>query len=401
MKKIISLILTVFIMLGLCACGEPKGDSGSTAPLATSDTAMAAARTYSDGQATPLTLDNTYYKLTREKKLNVAYVGGSVTVGTGSSSTECWRAYTQEWFKQAFPQAEITETYAAIGATGTALAITRLEEDIIQHSPDLVFIEFSVNDKYKSRTYAQSAILLEGMIHKINRELPNTDIVVITVVDKDSIKNGSENARAHRDVALYNGITYMDMTEPLETAMQSTGKDWDYYINDYVHPNKRGYRVLSDYITEKLDKMLKDSATREVALKPIVLPEKTFGSNPITQHKVIVATDLTYDEEMWKAGRPMRSPAALGNDKLETIRAQKGATLKLTFQGAVIMLVGDFQAGSRVRCQIDGGHMKMIGGSDDSGAVILYDNLDPNLQHTLAITVEGGGLCGIGKVFIG
>ena len=67
--------------------------------------------------------------------------------------------------------------------------------------------------------------------------------------------------------------------------------------------------------------MLKDSATREAALKPVVLPEKTFASNPITQHKVILAADLTYDEEMWKVGRPMRSTATLGDGELETIRA--------------------------------------------------------------------------------
>lgn len=323
-------------------------------------------------------------------------------MGTGSTTGECWRTYTQDWFKENFPDAEITETYAAIGGTDTVLAITRLNEELIQYKPDLVFIEFSLNDSYTYRSYTQSAVLLEGMIRTINKALPNTDIIVVTTVDKNSINNPTENAKAHKDVALYNGITYLNMTEPLKNAMESTGNDWDYYITDYAHPNETGYRVYSDYITEKIGEMLKDSATREPALKAVYLPDKTYASNPITKNEIIYAEDLQYDSEMWTSGHYMKRDITVSDGTLKAIRGKRGATIELAVQGSTVILVGDFYKGAKVKCQIDGGNTQNIGVTDDdSGAVLLYDNLNPDLKHTLTITVEGSGLCDIAKVFVG
>ena len=54
-----------------------------------------------------LMLNNTAYKLKNDKKLRVAYFGGSITEGAGASdpTKTCYRAMTTAWFKAKYPDA--------------------------------------------------------------------------------------------------------------------------------------------------------------------------------------------------------------------------------------------------------------------------------------------------------
>ena len=93
-------------------------------------------------------LNNTKHKLIYDKKLTVAYFGGSITAGAGASNeSKCYRALTTAWLKEKYPDAQITEINAAIGGTGTSLGMFRCDRDVLQHKPDLIFMEFAINDE--------------------------------------------------------------------------------------------------------------------------------------------------------------------------------------------------------------------------------------------------------------
>ena len=49
-------------------------------------------------------------------------------------------------FKKAYPQATFTEINAAIGGTGSDLGVFRVQQDVLSKGPDLLFVEFAVND---------------------------------------------------------------------------------------------------------------------------------------------------------------------------------------------------------------------------------------------------------------
>ncbi|MBQ9965060.1 MAG: SGNH/GDSL hydrolase family protein, partial [Clostridia bacterium] len=117
-------------------------------------------------------LNNTYYQLKKANKLNIAYLGGSVTVGT-SGDTSCtfddsWRAQTPNWFKSQYPSATITETNAGIGGTGSMYGAYRVIQDLKLQSatekPDLVFIEFAANDRYDEYVNKTPDVYVESII---------------------------------------------------------------------------------------------------------------------------------------------------------------------------------------------------------------------------------------------
>lgn len=85
-------------------------------------------------------LPNFFAKLAASNAVRIAYLGGSITAQNG------WRPKTLQWFRDQFPSARIDEINAAIGGTGSDLGVFRLKHDVLDHKPDLLFVEFAVND---------------------------------------------------------------------------------------------------------------------------------------------------------------------------------------------------------------------------------------------------------------
>lgn len=122
-------------------------------------------------------LGNTQKKLTSAEPTRIAYMGGSITEQEG------WRVLTQEWFKENYPDAELVEIPAGLGGTNSELGAYRVGRDVIQHNPDLVFIEFAVNNGVTQRKPLTEA--MEGIIRQIWKANPATDICfVYTISDK-------------------------------------------------------------------------------------------------------------------------------------------------------------------------------------------------------------------------
>jgi len=86
------------------------------------------------------TLGRIFQKLKAGDEVAIAYFGGSITAAPG------YRVKTFKWFRDTFPNAKLREIHAAIGGTGSDLGAFRCGNDVIANKPDLVFIEFNIND---------------------------------------------------------------------------------------------------------------------------------------------------------------------------------------------------------------------------------------------------------------
>ena len=221
-------------------------------------------------------LNNTAYKLKHDKKLRVAYFGGSVTEGAGSSDHEktSYRALTTAWLKERYPDAEVTEIYAAIGGTGTSFGIFRQRQDVISESPDLIFIEFSVNDFGDS--YDRVLPQIESMLRQIRRELPNADAVVLIstaqmVIEHIEAGGVFESRDAHVKAASHYGAPVIDFGNALYERIKAEGVPFSAYAPDELHPDDSGYAVIAEYLIGELEGLL-DVCPE--ALVPHEMPEK-------------------------------------------------------------------------------------------------------------------------------
>ena len=88
------------------------------------------------------------------KPITVAAIGGSITQGVISNgpldseikTRACYADIFFAWWKETFPNSEIKVINAGIGGTDSYLGVHRVQEDVLDFHPDVVLIEYSVND---------------------------------------------------------------------------------------------------------------------------------------------------------------------------------------------------------------------------------------------------------------
>jgi lysophospholipase L1-like esterase len=104
-------------------------------------------------------------------EVKIGYLGGSITAQNG------WRVQTLAHFKKAYPQSTFAEINAAIGGTGSDLGVFRVQQDVLSKGPDLLFVEFAVND---GGADPQRIIrCMEGIVRQTWKANPKTDICFV------------------------------------------------------------------------------------------------------------------------------------------------------------------------------------------------------------------------------
>src|SRR5882757_3410631 len=103
--------------------------------------------------------------------VKVAYFGGSITAQNG------WRPKTLAYFQKTWPGAKFSEINAAIGGTGSDLGVFRLAQDVLVKKPDLIFVEFAVNDGGAGPDQIRRC--MEGIVRQTWRTLPDCDLCFV------------------------------------------------------------------------------------------------------------------------------------------------------------------------------------------------------------------------------
>ena len=147
-------------------------------------------------------LPNVAAKIARGEEVRVAFLGGSITAAAG------WRPMTLTTFQRAYPKTNFVEINAAVSGTGSDYGAPRLQRDVLRHRPDLLFVEFAVNDGTGSpRVEAR----MEGIVRQTWAANLHTDICFVYTVSDGMLKdllagNYQSTARSMENVAAHYGI---------------------------------------------------------------------------------------------------------------------------------------------------------------------------------------------------
>lgn len=155
----------LFLRTAVCAGLLLMGTLGRSAGTAEFPRAKAALYCLRSG------LPNVFAKLQSGRTVRIAYFGGSITAQAG------WRVKTLQWFRSTYPASRVEEINAAIGGTGSDLGAFRCRRDVLDLKPDLVFIEFAVNDT--GRPPAAIVRSMEGIVRQIWKADARTDICFV------------------------------------------------------------------------------------------------------------------------------------------------------------------------------------------------------------------------------
>jgi lysophospholipase L1-like esterase len=196
-------------------------------------------------------LHHTFNAINGRKKLTIGYFGGSITEGAGASdpSTSSWRALTTSWFSQHYPDCEMTEIQAAIGGTGSDLGAYRCRTDLLAGNPDLVFVEFAVNDHRKNEALILRS--MEGIVRQIWNHNPDTDIVFVYTITKEMAETytfdcAPRTVELHQIIADHYEIPSVNVGKTLWQYVGSGLATWTELLPDTVHPSDKGYQIYAE-----------------------------------------------------------------------------------------------------------------------------------------------------------
>ncbi|MEN6302525.1 MAG: SGNH/GDSL hydrolase family protein [Armatimonadia bacterium] len=277
-------------------------------------------------------LGNVLAKLDAGKDVRIAYFGGSITAAAG------WRPKTLKWFQETWPNAKVSEIHAAIGGTGSDLGVFRCRQDVLSKNPDLVFVEFAVNDSGAMPEAIWRS--MEGIVRQIWSQDPTIDICyvyTITASIAPDLENGMcpRAAGADEMLADYYGIPSINVGLRIaqlkleDKLIYTSPKDENgkplpgpeghiVFSDDSVHPLDAGHQIYTEVIANAITDLRAGAKPGPHELKPAFTPGNmeqarlvpltpailTPGWTKLNPAEGLAARFRSVMPELWQASTP-------------------------------------------------------------------------------------------------
>lgn len=226
-------------------------------------------------------LKNLMKRAAKGESLVIGFLGGSITQGSLSSTPKtCYAYLVYEWWKKSFPNAAFSFVNGGIGGTTSHYGGARAWKDVLCYRPDIVTVDFSVNDdanEFFEETY-------EGTLRRLLAAPSAPAVVVLNNVFYDTGKNAQDY---HNRIADHYGIPHVSIKDTVYPDVES-GKIVRADITpDNLHPNDKGHRLVADEICKLLDSIKAEMEEETIA------GENIEGKSTKTEASVLLPAPLT------------------------------------------------------------------------------------------------------------
>lgn len=420
MKKFLSIFTAASMLLAMTACSSPADSSASDSSSAADSSASAAqtAESSQPGQqesseadessAAPTAeaddartdyekmvdrslisvgdmtrMSDVFQKAQNGEDITVAYIGGSITEGYNAGTTEFYAKTCTDLLQGYFPDITVTGVNAGISGTPSLLGNLRLERDVLSADPDIVFVEFAVNDGQE----ADYKNAYESLVRTLLTQEKDIAVVLLfTVLDSGyTCQEHMSKIGANYDLPMIS--VHDSVYEEIEAGRMT----WQDYSNDQSHPNAYGHKCITDFVDNYYQKVLPVVAENvgEVSKE---LPDPVFSAKYMNMHYMDSATmdgvELDGFEQYDTHGSFHNGWMYRGTD---------GGSMKFTVDCSVLEMV--FKANNSdkygtANIYVDGEKVKSVVSNMSDGwnnpvTAYLIDN-DSSAEHTVEIRMEGG-----------
>lgn len=233
-------------------------------------------------------LANAVRKLQKGQDVTVVFFGGENTANdTYSSPTDSYPALTYQKMCAAYPKANIKMVYSGYSGLTSVNATTLLKQKVLDYNPDIILLDFSVQDAFENSTITNS-IAFDAILMKL---LKGSKAAVVNLLLTGAENNAytmnitsagaiNTSAKLQRKICAYYGVPVVDfetaMWEVINTTIQvaQTGDkpllNWGIFSDTNTYMNAAGCRNLAGCIMAlltKTEKNLKNIGTTAPAVQ--------------------------------------------------------------------------------------------------------------------------------------
>ncbi len=219
------------------------------------------------------------------ESLTVAYLGGSIT--EGKNYTTPFSKYLQT----TFAKGKFTEVNAGMSGTSSVVGLVRSEKDIVAKNPDIIFLEFSVND-HEDIMYKKC---FESCIKKF-LDMPNEPAVCVLIT---RAQGGFSSQSQMYPIGKNFDIPVISMDDALTKAFSSGYlKTSDYYSDEY-HPHQKGGQLIADCMSYFVRQALRSENLKTSYTQPT---SYVYGAEYANCVNVDPKTLDNFNAGSWSAG---------------------------------------------------------------------------------------------------
>ena len=218
------------------------------------------------------------------EKVTVGVIGGSITQGSSATNqNNCYASLFKKWWEEKFPSAEISFVNAGIGGTNSYLGVHRVDEQLLAHNPDVVIVEFSVNDTDKT----MNKYSYDSLVRKILSYETNPAVMLLFTTQE----NGTSLQDTHKEIGMAYDLPMISYREVVYQEVAAGTLDWKSISPDNIHPNDAGHGIIGQlvdrYLNEVYGKL--DTITEE----PTAFTADGYTNDYFKNAKMLGADDIT------------------------------------------------------------------------------------------------------------
>ena len=203
------------------------------------------------------------------KELVLGFFGGSITQGSLASKQENTYVYqVYSWWRKTFPQAKFRYVNAGVGGTTSHYGVSRVVTDLLQYQPDIVIVDFSVNDE--ANAFFQETY--EGLVRRILAWQSRPAVLLLNNV---YYSTGMNAQKYHNEVGAWYQIPFVSIKDTIYQRMKRGEFSVEELSPDGLHPNDNGHHLVAEEIIKFLEQIKENMAEPE---------EEVFLPEPMTEN---------------------------------------------------------------------------------------------------------------------
>lgn len=173
--------------------------------------------------------------------VTIAFIGGSITEGYNAGTTEIYAKLVYDYIASEYGTGDnVHYVNAGLSGTPSSLGLIRSDRDVFSYEPDLVFIEFAVNDG----TSTIDDTGLESLVRK-TLEQPNEAACILLF---SVIKSGYTCQDNMNIIGFNYDLPRISVKNAIWEYIENGELAWETWSNDESHPNEYGQKLYAQFI---------------------------------------------------------------------------------------------------------------------------------------------------------
>jgi lysophospholipase L1-like esterase len=202
-------------------------------------------------------------RLEAGEPITLAAIGGSITTGYAAQPPR-ERGWAALLAKSLGPKVKLFN--AGVSGTDSAAGVQRLQKQVLDAAPDLVIVEFGVNDQWLDPAVRGSSY--EAILRKLLTASKPPAVVVLGLTQQGNQPRDATDLQLQ--LAAHYGLASLDFGRWMQARVDAGQDRWAALYDEPVHPNATGHQRIALALAETL-------RARSPAAAVAPLPEPLYG----------------------------------------------------------------------------------------------------------------------------